>query len=215
MMPPSDTTRVVLADDHRIFRQALRTLMTREGIEVVGEASDGAEAVALATEHKPDVTVLDFGMPRMNGIDAARRIQEEMPGAQTVLLTMHDDESLALEALRAGMRGYLRKTQPAEELVTTVQEVARGAIHLSAGMSQSTIAAYASGETSAPDPLTEREREVLRMIAEGMTTREIAKELKLSPKTVESHRNRLMQKLELHGTAALTRYAIRRHLIMP
>lgn len=215
MTPRGDKTRVVLADDHHIFRQALRTLMTREGIEVVGEASDGAEAVALTAEHQPDVTILDFGMPRMNGIDAARRIAEEVPGTQTVLLTMHDDESLALEALRAGMHGYLRKTQPAEELVTTVQEVARGAIHLSAGMSKATIAAYAAGEKTAPDPLTEREREVLRLIAEGKTTRDIAKELKLSPKTVESHRNRLMQKLEIHGTAGLTRYAIRRHLIMP
>lgn len=215
MMGSGDTTRVVLADDHKIFRQALRTLMTREGIEVVGEASDGDEAVALSKQYQPDVAVLDFGMPRMNGIDAARQILEVSPKTQTVLLTMHDDESLALEALRAGMRGYLRKTQPAEELVTTVQEVARGAIHLSGGMSKTALNAYATGAKSAPDPLTDREREVLRMIAEGKTTREIAKELKLSPKTVESHRNRLMQKLEIHGTAGLTRYAIRRHLIMP
>ena len=181
-----ESTRVVLADDHHIFRQALKTLMTREGIDVVGEAADGDEAVELTREHQPDVTILDFGMPRMNGIDAARQIQESVPGTQTVLLTMHDDESLALEA-----------------------------IHLSGGMSKTALDAYATGAKAAPDPLTDREREVLRMIAEGKTTRDIAAELRLSPKTVESHRNRLMQKLEIHGTAGLTRYAIRRHLIMP
>lgn len=211
----SEPTRVVLADDHKIFRQALRALMQREGIEVVGEASDGEEAVQMSQTFHPDVTVLDFGMPGLNGIDAARKIHEMSPKTQTVLLTMHEDESLALEALRAGMHGYLQKSQPASELVTTVQEVARGAIHVSGGMSQTAINAYASGAKTTPDPLTGREREVLRMIAEGNTTRQIARILKLSPKTIESHRNRLMQKLDIRGTAGLTRYAIRRHLITP
>jgi two-component system, NarL family, response regulator NreC len=214
-MPQGETTRVVLADDHKIFRQALRALMQREGIEVVGEASDGEEAVQMTQAFHPDVTVLDFGMPGLNGIDAARKIHEASPDTQTVLLTMHEDESLALEALRAGMHGFLQKSQPADELVTTVQEVARGAIHVSGGMSKSAITAYATGQKTSPDPLTAREREVLRLIAEGKTTRQIARMLRLSPKTVESHRNRLMQKLDIHGTAALTRYAVRRHLIQP
>lgn len=214
-MAQGETTRVVLADDHKIFRQALRALMQREGIDVVGEASDGEEAVQMSQAFMPDVTVLDFGMPGLNGIDAARKIHEASPKTQTVLLTMHEDESLALEALRAGMHGYLQKSQPADELVTTVQEVARGAIHVSGGMSQTAITAYATGAKVSADPLTAREREVLRHIAEGKSTRQIAKTLKLSPKTVESHRNRLMQKLDVHGTAALTRYAIRRHLIQP
>lgn len=214
-MVQGDTVRVVLADDHKIFRQALRALMQREGIEVVGEASDGEEAVRMTQTFTPNVTVLDFGMPHLNGIDAARKIHEVSPKTQTVLLTMHEDESLALEALRAGMHGYLQKSQPASELVTTVQEVAHGAIHVSGGMTQAAIAAYASGAQMAADPLTAREREVLRMIAEGKTTRVIARILTLSPKTVESHRNRLMQKLDIRGTAGLTRYAIRRHLISP
>lgn len=214
-MIQDEPMRVVLADDHKIFRQALSTVMRREGIDIVGEANDGIEAVEMAKSLNPDVVVLDFGMPGLNGIDAARQIHDASPDTRTMLLTMHDDEMLALEALRAGMRGYLTKSQPAGELVTTVREVARGAIHLSANVSRSAIDAYASGKPTAPDPLTGREREVLRMIAEGNTTRRIASELRLSPKTIESHRNRLMQKLNLHGTAALTRYAIRRHLINP
>ena len=207
--------RIMLADDHPMFRQGLRSLLEKDGFEVVGEASNGHEATRMARKLNPNVAVLDLGMPMLNGVDAARDIYKRSPETQVVLLTMYEDDAYVLEALRAGMHGYLRKTQPAEELVTTVQEVARGAIHVSGGMSKTAINAYATGAKSAPDPLTDREREVLRMIAEGKTTRDIAAELRLSPKTVESHRNRLMQKLEIHGTAGLTRYAIRRHLIMP
>ncbi|MGE5624326.1 MAG: response regulator [Bacillota bacterium] len=207
--------RILLADDHSIFRQCLCMLLEREGFEVVGQASGGQEAVGLAQSLHPDVVILDYSMPDMNGIDTARAMQKAVPGAQTILLTAQEDNANAIEALRAGMHGYIYKSQTAEELVGTVREVAGGAIHFSARLPPMAIESYITHMGRESDPLTERERQVLRMIATGNTTRAIAKELGLSAKTVESHRSRIMHKLHLHRAAELIRYAIRRQLITP
>jgi DNA-binding NarL/FixJ family response regulator len=206
---------VLLADDHGIFRQGLAMLLQQEGFEVIAEAATGPEALRAARTLHPQVAILDYGMPGMNGIDVARELQKSSPDIHSILLTMHEDNVSAVEALRAGMHGYVYKSQTATELIGTVREVARGAIHFSAGLPPTAVEAYVSGSPSDPDPLTERERQVLRLIATGNTTRMIAQELGLSPKTIESHRSRIMHKLHIHRAAELIRYAIRRKLITP
>ena len=207
--------RVLLADDHPMFRQGLKALLEREGFEVVAEAAEGHEAVRLARQHTPAVAVLDIGMPLLNGIDAARQILKQTPGTQIVVLTMYEEEAYVLEALRAGIRGYVLKAQAAADLVAAIREVLRGAVYLSPGISKAVVDAY-MGKSELPlDPLTDRERQVLQLIAEGKTTKEIAEILGLSVKTADSHRTRIMQKLEIHETASLVRYAIRRGFIKP
>ncbi len=207
--------QILLADDHLIVRQSLKALLEREGFKVVGEASDGHEAVRLAQSLRPDVAVLDLAMPLLNGLDAAQRIIHTSPRTKTILLTMHSEDQYVLEAVRGGIAGYVLKTQAAAELVQAIQQVARGLLYLSPGISRTVVQAYLAKTELPPDPLTPREREVLQLIAEGKTTKEIAALLGLSVKTVESHRTRLMSKLDLHETASLVRYAIRRGLIHP
>ena len=205
--------RVLLADDHPMFRQGLKALLEREGFEVVAEASDGHEAVRLARKHELNIAILDIGMPMLNGIDAAREILKQTPGAQVVLLTMYEEEAYVLEALRAGIRGYVLKAQAAADLVAAIREVLRGAVYLSPGISKTVVDAYMGRSELPADPLTDRERQVLQLIAEGKTTKEAAEILGLSVKTADSHRTRIMQKLEIHETASLVRYAIRRGFI--
>lgn len=207
--------RVLLADDHLIVRQGLKAFLQREGLEVVGEASDGQEAVRLAGDLRPDVAVLDLSMPLLNGIDAARQILQASPRMKTLLLTVHTEDQYVLEALRAGITGYVLKTQAALDLVQAIQEVSRGATYLSPGVSRAVVQAYLATADLLPDPLTPREREVLQLIAEGKTTKETAQLLGVSVKTAESHRTRIMEKLDIHETASLVRYAIRRGLIQP
>jgi DNA-binding NarL/FixJ family response regulator len=205
--------RLLLADDHPMFRQGLKALLEREGFEVSGEAQDGHEAVRLARQLNPDVAVLDIGMPLLNGIDTARQILKQNPGTQVVVLTMYEEEAYVLEALRAGIRGYVLKAQAAADLVGAIRQVLRGAVYLSPGISKTVVDAY-MGKSELPlDPLTDRERQVLQLIAEGKTTKEIAEILGLSVKTADSHRTRIMQKLEIHETASLVRYAVRRGFI--
>ena len=205
--------RVLLADDHPMFRQGLKALLEREGFEVVAEAADGHEAVKLARKLDMHIAVMDIGMPMLNGIDAAREILKQAPRMQVVLLTMYEEEAYVLEALRAGIRGYVLKAQAAADLVAAIREVMRGAVYLSPGISKTVVNAY-MGKTDLPaDPLTDRERQVLQLIAEGKTTKEAAEILGLSVKTADSHRTRIMQKLEIHETASLVRYAIRRGFI--
>ena len=205
--------RVLLADDHPMFRQGLKALLEREGFEVVAEAADGHEAVRQARQLTPAVAVLDIGMPLLNGIDAARQILKQTPSTQVVVLTMYEEEAYVLEALRAGIRGYVLKAQAAADLVAAIREVLRGAVYLSPGISKAVVDAY-MGKSELPlDPLTDRERQVLQLIAEGKTTKEIAEILGLSVKTADSHRTRIMQKLEIHETASLVRYAVRRGFI--
>jgi DNA-binding NarL/FixJ family response regulator len=205
--------QILLADDHQIVRQGLRALMERVGMGVVGEASNGREAVQLAQDHHPDVAILDLAMPVMNGMEAAREIMKVSPRTRTILLTMHTDDHHVVGALRAGVRGYVVKTQAAEDLAEAIREVFRGLIYLSPGVSQAVVHAYLAKTDLPPDPLTPRERQVLQLVAEGKTTKEIAALLGVSFKTAESYRTRLMEKLQIHQTAGLVRYAIRRGLI--
>ncbi|MEY4642389.1 MAG: hypothetical protein RLZZ227_2383 [Pseudomonadota bacterium] len=206
---------IVLADDHSMFRQGLCALLEREGFHVVGQASNGHEAIQLVQQHKPLLAILDFGMPLLNGIDAAREIHKKAPDTQVLLLTMFEDDAYVLEALRAGIRGYVLKAQAARDLINAISEILRGSIYLSPGISEAVVKAYMSKDEQPQEVLTDRERQVLQLIAEGHTTKKTASLLDLSVKTAESHRTRIMQKLDIHDTAGLVRYAIRRGLIKP
>jgi two-component system, NarL family, response regulator NreC len=206
-------TRVLLADDHTIVRQGLRVLLQREGFEVVGEAANGAEAVRLATETMPDVVVLDYGMPLMNGLVAAREIMAACPRAKLILLTMHADDRYVLEAVRLGVKGYVVKSQAPTDLVRAIHEVLNGMMYLSPRVSRTVVQAYLAKSELPPDPLTPREREVLQLVAAGKTTKEVAEILGISVKTAESHRTHIMQKLDTSNTAGVVRYAIRQGLI--
>ena len=204
---------ILLADDHQVVREGLRVLLEREGFQVVGAAADGHEAVDLATRLRPDVAVLDFMMPRLNGLDAAVQIHRASPRTRTILLTMYTEDRYVLDAFRNGLRGYVLKTQAAADLLQAIREVLRDAVYLSPGISRAVIDAYRSKTDLPVDPLTPREREVLQLVAEGKTTKEIASTLGLSVKTADTHRGKIMRKLEIHDTAGLVRYAIRRGLV--
>jgi DNA-binding NarL/FixJ family response regulator len=206
------SARILLADDHAIVRQALVLLLAGAGFEVVAEASDGLQAVRLARERSVDVAVLDVIMPLLNGLDAAREIHQASPRTRTILLTSRHDEGLVLEALRAGVSGCVLKTHRAEDLIRALRDVLAGGVYLSPGMSRSLAEAYRSGASLPADPLSDRERQVLQLIAEGKRTREIAELLGVSVKTAESHRTRIMKKLGIAETAGLVRYAIQRGL---
>lgn len=207
--------RVILVDDHSMFRQGLHAILEAQDFTIAGEGSDGREAVRLARKLDPDVAILDISMPLLNGIDAAREIHRLAPRTQVVLLTMYKEDAYVLEALRAGIRGYVLKAQAASDLVSAVREVMRGSVYLSPGISEAVVNAYMSQSTPSPEPLSTRERQVLQLVAEGKTTKQIAAILSLSVKTADSHRTRIMKKLDIHETASLVRYAIRRGLIQP
>ncbi len=206
---------VLLADDHQIVRQGIKVLLEREGFDVVGEAADGREAVQMATELRPDVAVVDFVMPLLNGLDAGVQIQRDSPRTKAILLTMYTEDQYVLEAFRGGLRGYVIKTQAAADLIQAIREVLRDAMYVSPGISRTLVQAYLSKTDLPPDPLTVREREVLQLVAEGRTTKEVATVLGVSVKTAETHRTKIMRKLEIHETAGLVRYAIRRGLVQP
>jgi DNA-binding NarL/FixJ family response regulator len=205
--------RVLLADDHQIVREGVRVLLERQGIEVVGEAEDGHAAIRLASQLKPDIAVLDIAMPSLNGIDAAREIARVSPDTKTILLTMYSEDHRLVEALRAGVSGYLLKTRAAEDLEHAIREVRKGGVYLSRGLSSDIVDAYLNRTPLAHAELSPRERQVLQLVAEGKTTKEVAGLLGVSVKTAESHRTRVMSKLEIHETAGLVRYAIRNGII--
>jgi DNA-binding NarL/FixJ family response regulator len=208
--------RVLLADDHAIVREGLRALLSREpDLQVVAEAGDGREALRLAQETRPDVAALDLSMPLLNGLEAARQMASWDRGPRSILLTMHADTQYVLEAVRAGVRGYVLKKQAAADLVRAIREVAGGAVYLSPGISAAVVEAVRTPATPLQESLTPREREVLQLVAEGKTTKEIASILGVSIKTADAHRTHLMQKLDIHDVAGLTRYAIRQGLIEP
>jgi two-component system response regulator NreC len=207
--------RIVLADDHVLVRQGLKSLLEREKFQVVAEASDGQEAVRLTEAHHPDIAVLDISMPTQNGINAARELGRSCPKTKSILLTQHEEEQYIHEALEAGVKGYVLKSQVASDLVHAIQQVSRGEFYLSPGISRAVVEAYRSKSDRPADPLTVRERQVLQLIAEGKSTKDTASLLGISVKTAESHRMRLMQKLDIHETASLVRYAVRRGLVQP
>lgn len=207
--------RLLLADDHVIVRDGLKNLLLHECFEIAAEVSNGREAVESARKLRPDVAVLDISMPLLNGIDAAREIRAASPRTKSILLTMHNEEQYALEALRAGIKGYVLKTQAGTELVQAIRSILRGGFYLSPGISESVVKAALANNAVALDPLTQRERQVLQLIGEGKTNKEIAQHLGMSVKTVESHRANLMKKLAVHETAGLVRHAIKIGLIQP
>ena len=206
-------SRVLLADDHQIVRQGLRTLLEKSGHEVVGEASDGHEACKLAQSLQPSIGVLDLAMPLLNGLDAMREIHRVSPDTRTILLTMYTDRPYVLQALQAGAKGYVLKTQVADDLIRAIEEVRRGATYVSPSVAASLVDAYLHQSNEPEDPLTARERQILQLIAEGKTNKAIAGLLSISFKTAGSHRNRIMKKLDIHNTAGLVRYAIKRGLL--
>lgn len=208
--------RVLLADDHAIVREGLRAILSREAdIQIVAEAGDGREALRLAQETKPDVAALDLSMPLLNGLEAARQMAGWDRGPRPILLTMHAEDRYVLEALRAGVRGYVLKKQAAADLVRAIREAAAGAVYFSPGISAAVADAVRSPVPVPEETLTPREREVLQLVAEGKTTKEIAAILGVSVKTADAHRTRLMQKLDIHDIAGLTRYAVRQGVIQP
>ena len=206
--------RVVLADNHALVRQGLKALLEREGFQVAGEASDGQETLRLVANVRPEIAILDISMPILNGIDAARELQKSSP-TKTILLTRHNEDQYVTEALRAGVKGYVLKNQAATDLVHAIREVCRGGIYLSPSISGAIVGAFLSKTDLPADPLTSRERQVLQLVGEGKSTKEVAALLGISIKTAESHRTRLMRKLDIHELASLVRYAIRRGLVQP
>ena len=207
--------RAVLADDHVLVRQSLKSFLEREDIQVAGEASDGQELLGVVARLCPDVAVVDISMPLMNGIEAAGEMRRASPKTRTILLTRHDEDQYVTEALRLGVKGYVLKNQAATDLVHAIHHVCRGGFYLSPGVSQAVVEAFLSKTSRPPDPLTSRERQVLQLISEGKSTKDVACLLGISAKTAESHRARLMRKLDIHETASLVRYAIRRGMIQP
>jgi DNA-binding NarL/FixJ family response regulator len=209
--------RVLVADDHALFRAGIRKLLQSfAGIEVVGEAADGHEAVHLSATQRPDVLLMDIGMPGLNGVEAAARLTREGARPRVIILSMHTGENHVLRAIRAGAAGYLLKDADPAQLEAAVRAVARGEIYLSPAVSRYVVEDYvrrAGGDRSPLDRLTSRQREVLQLIAEGNTTKAIATRLGLSMKTVETHRAQLMERLEARDVAALVRLAIRVGLV--
>ena len=206
--------RIVLADDHSVVRQGFRRILEAQAdMEIVGEASNGREALETATKLSPDVVVMDVAMPELNGIEATRRMGEAAPRTRVLALSMHKDSVYVREILRAGARGYLLKDAVDEDLIAAVRAVARGEGYLSPGVADAVLTDYRQHVSDPIDLLTTREREVLQLIAEGKTNKEIATLLNLSVYTVDAHRGRIMEKLNLHSTGELVRFAIRKGLV--
>jgi DNA-binding NarL/FixJ family response regulator len=211
--------RVLLADDHDLFRAGLRVLLQDlGGFAVVAEAGDGREALRLVGEHRPDVVLMDLMMPGLNGLEATARVAREFPGVRVLVLSMNAAEEFVLPAVRAGASGYVLKNARPAELEQAIRAVARGETYLTPAVSGHLIDDYrrrTAGEADALDKLTPRQREVLQLVAEGHSTKEIARRLGVSVKTVETYRSQLMGALDIHDIAGLTRYAIRKGLVSP
>ena len=211
--------RIVLADDHTILREGLRALLTADpDFEIVGEAQDGREAVRCVEKLEPDLLLMDLSMPRMSGMDAIREVKKRFPDTRIIALTVHKTEEYILTTLKAGADGYILKDATQDELIMAIKSVMVGKPYLSPGISEKVIEGYLEGKEtnrslSAWETLSQREREVLKLIAEGYKNKEIAEDLCISLKTVEKHRANLMKKLDLHNAAALTVYAVERGLV--
>jgi DNA-binding NarL/FixJ family response regulator len=205
--------RVLLADDHTLIRAGIRGLLQGlDGVEVVGEAGDGHEALRLAQTLHPDIVLLDIGMPGLNGLEVAARLMKLEPVMRVVILSMHTSEEYVLQALRAGAAGYLLKGSAVAELELAIRAVARGDIYLSPAVSRSVVDEYVRRTGGEADPLaalTPRQREVLQLVAEGHSSKDIAQQLGLSYRTIETHRNQLMKRLDIHDLTGLVRFAVR------
>ena len=208
---------IVIAEDHTILREGLRSLLSSEPeLRVVGEAKDGREAIQRVEQLEPDLILMDLSMPRMNGVEAIREIKSRIPKTGVLALTVHKAEEFVLEVLQAGADGYVLKDASSEELLMAIRSVLGGQRYLSPAVSQLVIEGYLAGRKTRESPwdtLTKREREILKLIAEGHKNKEIADYLCISVKTVEKHRANLMKKLDLHSAAALTAYAMERGLV--
>jgi len=211
--------RILLADDHSLVRKGLRLLVeAQEGMQVVGEASDGREAVKLAGELAPDIAILDIAMPNLNGIEATAQLTKSDSPVKAIILSMHSDESYVVRALDAGARGYLLKDSAEDDLVQAIRTVAQGRPYFSPAISATLLEDYVRtlrqrGLTDSYELLTDREKEVLQLLAEGKSNKEVAALLNLSPYTIETHRTNMMQKLNLHNTAEIVLYAVRKKII--
>jgi two-component system, NarL family, response regulator NreC len=211
--------RIMIADDHPLVRSGLRALLERDGeFQVIAEAADGYEAIDLAVLHKPDVILLDVGMPRLSGPDAAQSISQKLPAVRIVMLSMHSDEAYVLRALKAGARGYLLKASPEADVIAAIRAVASGNAYFSPSITRLLVEEYVvearrRGVEDSYDLLSTREKEILQLLASGKTNREIAELLYISVATVETHRNNVFQKLHLHSLAELILYAVRKGLI--
>jgi DNA-binding NarL/FixJ family response regulator len=214
-----NAVRILVADDHGVVRKGLRLILERhDGLEVIGEAADGREAVRLAEELSPDIVIMDVGMPQLNGIDATAQILHRNPRAGVIILSMHSDEGYIVRALSAGAKGYLLKDSAEEDLIQAVRIVAQGRPFFSPRITQTLLDDYVrqlrqKGLQDSYDLLTEREKEVLQLISGGKSNKEVATILGLSVYTVETHRTNLMQKLNLHNTAEIVLYAVRKKII--
>ncbi|MBI1797800.1 MAG: response regulator transcription factor [Candidatus Eisenbacteria bacterium] len=206
-------TRVLIADDHRLFREGLKGLIAGEEFVVVAEAEDGQEAIRLAQRHQPDLALLDVMMPGLNGVDATREVLRVSRHSRVIVLTMHKESPYVINSLRAGARGYVVKTQTAVEMLAAMRAVARGDVYVPPDLSRALVECHQQGGDPGADPLSARERQVLQLVAEGHTTKAIGGLLHISFKTVETHRGAVMRKLDIHDAASLVRYAIRRGLI--
>jgi DNA-binding NarL/FixJ family response regulator len=212
--------RVLLVEDHVILREGIRKLVeAQQDMQVVAEASDGHAAVALAAQHAPQVVVMDISMPDLNGVEATRQIVEQRPGVKVVALTMHSNHSFIAEMLKAGASAYLLKKSPGAELVTAIRTVLKGQIYLSPDITGSVVGDYVrhvpKSHTAQFATLSPREREVLQLVAEGKTTKEIATRLHVSVKTIEAYRSKIMEKLQIHTIAGLTKFAIAEGITAP
>jgi two-component system response regulator NreC len=205
--------RVLVAEDHQLVSDGIVALLRAAGHEIVGRASDGQTAVRLAETLNPDIAVLDASMPLLNGIDASRAIQRVRPDTKAIIVTVHDEDEYVLNAFRAGVRGYVLKKQAAADLLQAIKEVQAGSVYVSPGMSRALVDAVRTNSEIRTDLLTGREREVLQLVAEGKTSKEIASVLDVSVKTAETHRANIMNKLDIHETAGLVRYAIRHGMV--
>lgn len=213
-----DRIRILLADDHTVVRDGLRVLLERQGFEITGEAADGIDAVRLAEETKPDIVLMDIAMPLLNGIEATRRIVGKCPKTAVVILSMHYDESYILRSLKAGARGYLVKDSAKTDLINGIRTVYEGRSFLSPKVSRILQDDHlqqleSKGLDDSYDLLTGREREILQLVAEGRTNKEIANLLNISPYTIDTHRTHILQKLNLHSAPELILYAVRKGII--
>ena len=212
-MTTSQPIRILLVDDHPVVRDGIKAnLEDAEDIEIVGEAANGSQAIERAVELQPDIVIMDMKLPDISGLEATEKLREEMPGVKVLVLSMFDDKNYVLKSVKCGARGYVLKDSPPEDLLHAIQQVHKGGAFFDASVSDYLLNPDEDADTD-ESGLTPREREVLTHVAEGLSNKEIASTLFLSVRTIEAHRENIMRKLDIHGTAALTRYAIEKGFV--